>query len=140
LADIAAIDENWELFGSTGSWEIRAKPYAGRRIDALIESGIIDVERVRELEAEAFRPLNEMLAKRKERLRQIALALGAVVDGGKGKVGDVSFEIGGEGHVPEGSFIVRAERAGHSLGEEVASVPAAVEWLRGLLVAKIENP
>lgn len=140
LADIAAINENWELFGSTGSWEIRAKPYALQRIDALIESGIIDAERVKDLAAEAFKPLNEILKEREKRFTQIVSALDAVIEEGKGKVGDIVFDLGGEGFAPEGWFFVKVERAGECLVKKCADVPTAVEWLRGLIVAKIENP
>jgi hypothetical protein len=129
LSDLASIDENWELGGSTGGWEIRWKRYALERIDHLLAWGAVSESRVRQMAIDAFKPLNDVLNERANRLKEIASAVGGVVEGHQGKLDDLVFELGGEMHAPDGKFLVHLVGSDSSPSNLCGTVADAAEWL-----------
>jgi hypothetical protein len=118
--------------GSTGSWETRWRPHAWERIDYFLKIGVIAEGRVRELAKEAFTPRDQALARSMERLNQIGAAVGATVEGGQGKLGDILFYIGGEQLLPNSQFGLCVRWPDARTGKMFSTTADAVEWLKTL--------
>lgn len=138
LDDLVAIDGLWVLCRSTGSWEIRWRPYAVSRIKSFIDAGMIAQERVDELSGKAYEPLNQKVVERNERIKQIAAEaggvyeVGGVYDDGRGMLDDIGFKCGYEDGMHADRFHLVAERGDMSAETFCGSVSEAATWVKNL--------
>ena len=78
---------------------------------------------------EAFKPLQDVLDQREERVRQIAAAVGGVLEDGQGKLGTLMFESGGEMHAPDGKFFLHLVDREESTSQLFESLDDAADWV-----------